>query len=108
MTKAEIKAILDRVGTWPKERQADLACIALHIEAKREKLETEDEATRAAIADALAQAKQRRFASDGRVKATWQKFGLDVIPAEAGIHDTKPVLPRELRGSPPARGGRSG
>jgi|RhiMetdeSRZDD1v2_1073273.scaffolds.fasta_scaffold2608144_1 hypothetical protein len=108
MTKAEIKAILDRVRTWPEDRQTDLARVALHIEAQHDQLEPEDEATKAAIAEGLAQAKQRKFASDRRVKATWKKFGLDVIPAKAGIHDTEPRLLRELRGSPPARGGRSG
>jgi hypothetical protein len=76
MTRAQIKTILDRVRTWPEERQADLARIALHIEAQAAELEHEDEATKAAVAEGLAQAKQRRFASDRRVKATWKKFGL--------------------------------
>jgi 2C-methyl-D-erythritol 2,4-cyclodiphosphate synthase len=76
MTKTQIKAILDRVRTWPEDRQADLARIALHIEAQEARLAPEDEDTKAAIAEGLAQAKQRKFASDARVKATWRKFGL--------------------------------
>ncbi|MEZ0303250.1 MAG: hypothetical protein ACAH24_14560 [Hyphomicrobiaceae bacterium] len=76
MTKTQIKAILDRVRTWPEDRQADLARIALHIEAQEARLAPEDEETKAAIAEGLAQAKQRKFASDARVKATWRKFGL--------------------------------
>ena len=76
MTKGQIKTILDRVRTWPEERQADLARIALHIEAQDTDLEPEDAATKAAIAEGLAQAKQRKFASKRRVEATWKKFGL--------------------------------
>jgi hypothetical protein len=76
MTKAQIRAILDRVRSWPEERQAELAGIALQIEAQDAELAAEDEVTRAAISEGLAQAKQRKFASDARVKATWRKFGL--------------------------------
>jgi hypothetical protein len=76
MTKAQIRAILDRVRAWPEERQADLARIALQIEAQEAEPAPEDEATRAAISEGLVQAKQRKFASDARVKATWKKFGL--------------------------------
>jgi len=76
MTKAEIEAVLERVRTWPKARQADLARIALQIEAQDAEPEPEDEATQAAIAEGLAQAKQRKFASERRVKAMWKKFGL--------------------------------
>ena len=76
MTKAQVRAILDRVRAWPEERQADLARIALQIEAQETEPAPEDEATRTAISEGLAQAKQRKFASDARVKATWRKFGL--------------------------------
>ena len=76
MTKAQIRTILERVRLWPEERQADLARIALHIEAQDAELAPEDETTRAAIAEALEQAERRKFASDSRVKATWRKFGL--------------------------------
>jgi hypothetical protein len=76
MTKAQIRAILDRVRSWPEERQAELAGIVLQIEAQDAELAAEDEATRAAISEGLAQAKQRKFAGDARVKATWRKFGL--------------------------------
>ena len=34
MTKAQIKEILDRVLTWPPERQADLAEVARIMEAQ--------------------------------------------------------------------------
>ena len=76
MTKAEIRSVLDRVRTSPEDRQAELARIALLIEAQDGGVEVEDEATEAAIADGLAQAKREKFASDTRVKAVWKKFGL--------------------------------
>ena len=68
--------MLDRVRTWPQARQADLARVALLIEAQDAGVEPEDEATRAALAEGLAQARRGKFASDKRVKAAWKKFGL--------------------------------
>jgi hypothetical protein len=34
MTREQVKAVLDRVLTWPRERQEQLAEIALEIEAE--------------------------------------------------------------------------
>jgi hypothetical protein len=34
MTKHHIKAVLDRVSSWPQERQQELAELALEIEAE--------------------------------------------------------------------------
>jgi len=48
----------------------------MQIEAQDAGLEPENEARVAAVAEGLAQAKQGRFASDRRVRATWKKFGL--------------------------------
>ena len=75
MTGDEIKAVLERVRNWPRKRQAELARVALQIEAQEAGIE-EDEATRVLVAEGLAQAKQGKFASDRRVKAAWKKFGL--------------------------------
>lgn len=76
MTKAEIRSVLDRVRTWPQDRQAELARIALLIEVQNADVEPEDEATRAAIAEGRSQARRGKFASDKRVEAVWKKFGL--------------------------------
>jgi hypothetical protein len=76
MTKAQIKTILDRVRTWPEKRQAELARIALHLEAQDGELLAEDQATRSAIAEGLAQSRQRKYASDRRIREVWKKFGL--------------------------------
>ena len=59
MTKEQVKAVLDRVLTWPRERQEELAEIALEIEAELgdrvyhatpEELQAVDEADRSGIA----------------------------------------------------------
>ena len=59
MTKEQVKAVLDRVRTWPRERQEELAEIALEIEAELgtrpyhatpEELQAVDEAERSGIA----------------------------------------------------------
>ena len=34
MTKEQVKAVLERVPTWPEERQQELAELALEIEAQ--------------------------------------------------------------------------
>ena len=34
MTKEKVKAVLNRVSTWPEERQQELAELALEIEAE--------------------------------------------------------------------------
>ena len=34
MTKDEVKGILERIPTWPEDRQQELAAIALEIEAE--------------------------------------------------------------------------
>jgi hypothetical protein len=34
MTKEQVKAVLDRVSSWPEERQQELAEFALEIEAE--------------------------------------------------------------------------
>jgi hypothetical protein len=76
MTRAEVRSVLDRVRSWPQDRQEELARIALLIEAQDAGVEPEDEATRAAVAEGRAQARRGKFASDKRVDAVWKKFGL--------------------------------
>jgi hypothetical protein len=71
MTKDEVKAVLERVPTWPEDRQQELAEIALEIEA--EFAGTEYEATPdelAAIDEGLA----GEVAGDEEVKAAFALF----------------------------------
>ena len=73
MTREEITAVLERIGTWPKERQEDLARIALQLEQQDIALVPEDEATKAAIAEGLAQARRGEFASDEEIEAVLKR-----------------------------------
>jgi hypothetical protein len=59
MTEEQVKAVLHRVLTWPRERQEELAKIALEIEAEigtrvyhatPEELQAIDEADRSGVA----------------------------------------------------------
>jgi len=74
MTYAEVKMVLDRVQAWPAERQAALARIALHIEAQDFAAVQEDEATKKAIREGLAQARRGEFATDEDVEAAYARF----------------------------------
>ena len=76
MTNDDITAVLERVRTWPKERQADLVRIAMQIEAQDGHLEVENDATRAAIAEGLAQARRGDFVPDEEMAAFYKSHGL--------------------------------
>ena len=73
MTREEITDVLERIRTWPKERQEDLARIALQLEQQDIALVPEDEATKAAIAEGLAQARRGEFASDEEIEAVLKR-----------------------------------
>ncbi|HEY1887363.1 MAG TPA: hypothetical protein VGG86_15170 [Roseiarcus sp.] len=71
MTKDEVKAVLERVPTWPEDRQQELAELALEIEAEfvgADYNATPDEL--AAIDEGLA----GEAASDEEVKAAFALF----------------------------------
>jgi predicted transcriptional regulator len=73
MIRDDIKAVLERVPTWPEGRQAELARIALQLEAQHAAFEPEDAATRAAIAEGLAQARRGEFAPAEEVEAVLKR-----------------------------------
>lgn len=71
MTKDQVKAVLERVPTWPEDRQQELAEVALEIEAELAGAEynaTSDEL--AAIDEGVA----GEAASDEEVKAAFAVF----------------------------------
>ena len=71
MTKEQVKAVLDRVLTWPPERQEEAAEILLEIEAELESQvyhATPDELR------ALDEAEQSGIATDEEVEAAFRLF----------------------------------
>jgi hypothetical protein len=71
MTKEQVKAVLDRVLTWPREQQEELAEIALEIEAEfgsQVYHATPDEL------QALDEAELSGVASDEEVEAAFRAF----------------------------------
>jgi hypothetical protein len=71
ITKDQVKAVLERVPTWPEDRQEELAEIALEMEA--ELVGTEYEATPAELA-AIDEGLNGDAASEMEVKATFTTF----------------------------------
>jgi predicted transcriptional regulator len=76
MTKEQIEAVLERVRTWPKERQEELAYIALQLEAQDAEATPEDDATHQAIAEGLEQARRGEFVPDEEMAAFFKRHGL--------------------------------
>jgi hypothetical protein len=71
MTKDQVNAVLERVPTWPEDRQRELAEVALEIEAELSGVEydaTPDEL--AAIDEGLS----GEAASDAEIKAAFAVF----------------------------------
>ena len=58
MTKDQVKEVLDRVLTWPPERQEDAAQLLLVLEAQEGEFYHPDDDELAAIEEGLAQAKR--------------------------------------------------
>jgi predicted transcriptional regulator len=73
MSKEQIKAVLDRVLTWPPARQQDAADMLLWLEAKEGELYHPTDDEQAAIEEGLAQAERGEFASDEEMDAFWKR-----------------------------------
>ncbi|HZC98067.1 MAG TPA: hypothetical protein VE267_18455 [Bradyrhizobium sp.] len=73
MTKDQVKEVLDRVLTWPPERQEDAAQMLLALEAREGELYQPDDDEWAAIEEGLVQAKRDEAISADEVAAL---FGL--------------------------------
>jgi predicted transcriptional regulator len=74
MTKAEIDAVLDRVKTWPPERQEEAMLVLLEMEAEATGVYVLSDEERAAIEEGMAQARRGEFASDEEVAALFARF----------------------------------
>jgi hypothetical protein len=78
MTKAQVKEILDRVLTWPPERQEDVARILNAMEeqdASPHRLSDEQVEEVRRRQDAFLNG-QERYATDEELAAFWAKCGL--------------------------------
>lgn len=78
MTKEQIEAVLERVKTWPKERQEKAAEILLVIESMGKSLGDGvyklSEEERADLEQGLAEAERGEFATDEEVAALFNKY----------------------------------
>ena len=78
MTKQQVKDVLDRVLTWPPERQEDAVRVLSEMErqdASSIRLTVEQiEEVRRRRADFAAG--RERYATEDEIAAVWKKFGL--------------------------------
>src|SRR5882757_4153596 len=75
MTKDQVKEVLDRVLTWPPERQEDAAQLLLALEAQEGEFYHPDDDELAAIEEGLAQAKRGEFVSADEIAALLKPGG---------------------------------
>jgi hypothetical protein len=74
MTKSQIEAVLERVRTWPPERQEDAARVLLAMEAEDAGTYRLAPEERADLQAALEEAARGEFASDEEVAAVFGRF----------------------------------
>jgi predicted transcriptional regulator len=75
MTQDQVKEILERVLTWPQERQQDAAELLLALEAREAEFYDPDDDEWAAIEEGLAQAKRGEFVSADEIAALLKPGG---------------------------------
>lgn len=76
MTKEQIKSVLDRVLTWPPERQEEAAGLLLMLEAQEGELYHPSDEEWAAIQEGLEQARRGEFVPEEEMQALWKRYGL--------------------------------
>ena len=74
MTKPEIEAVLDRVQTWPPERQEDAVRVLLEMEAETTGVYHLTEDDRREIELSMAEARRGEFATDEEVAAVFDRY----------------------------------
>jgi predicted transcriptional regulator len=74
MTKEQIDSVLDRVRTWPPERQEDAIRVLLQMEAAGTAVYVLSEEERAEIELSLEEARRGEFASDEEVAAVFNRY----------------------------------
>jgi predicted transcriptional regulator len=75
MTKDQVKKVLDRVLTWPRERQEDAAQMLLALEARGGELYHPSNDEWAGIEEGFAQAKRGEAVSADEIAALFKPRG---------------------------------
>jgi predicted transcriptional regulator len=73
MTKAQIEEVLERVRTWPPERQEDAVRVLLEMEAQGTAVYQLSEEERADIEEGLREIERGEVASDADVAAMFNR-----------------------------------
>jgi len=73
MTKAEIEAVLERVRTWPAEKQEDAVRVLLEIEAEGSGFYELSEEELADIEESLKEIERGEVATDEQVAAMFNR-----------------------------------
>ena len=79
MSREEIKAVLDRVLTWPPERQQEAAELLWTLEAHEGEFYHPSDDEWAAIREGLEQARRGDLVPDAEMEAFWKSRGFDRI-----------------------------
>ena len=74
MTKTEIEQVLERVRTWPPERQEDAIRVLLELEAQGTSVYILTDEERAEIELSMEEARRGEFATDGEVAAVFNRY----------------------------------
>jgi hypothetical protein len=83
MTKDQVKQVLDRILTWPRERQEDAAQMLLALEAREGELYHPGDDEWAAIEEGFAQAKRGEAVSADEIAALFKPRGPVTLAAAA-------------------------
>jgi predicted transcriptional regulator len=74
MTKEQIDSVLDRVRTWPPERQEDAVRVLLQMEAVGTQVYALSDQERTEIELSLEEARRGEFATDEEVAAVFNRY----------------------------------
>ena len=72
MTREQIDSVLEKVRSWPREDQEELAEFIREIEARRTGVYALNDEER----EAIAKARREPFVSDDVVRAFWKRRGI--------------------------------
>jgi hypothetical protein len=75
MTRDQVKEVIERVLTWPLERQEDAAQMLLALEAREGELYHPDDDEWAAIEEGFAQARRREAVSADEIAVLFKQRG---------------------------------